>query len=397
MANKCAAWPMLIRAAGLLLLHFAIANPAVADARGKAVPPPAAPAINPSAPTARALFDQGQAAYDKEDYKNAVRYMRLACDRDFATACYNLALMHANGKAGAVDFSVAARFYEMGCKFGDEQACNNLGVLYQNGRGVAQDAPSAIRYYRRSCTINASLGCANLSAMLDQGLDESKPSMDPRWVEIAALNKRACIGHPHGCLRYGFNLTTGLGVVRDDAAAARQFVTACEAKISSGCFNLGAAYEEAKGVRRDAALSARYYEWACELGNAEGCYSSGLAMMRKGKALAFAAQALPRFTSACAGGVGEKSAGGDPVPAACASAAYLLAGLQAPDLQAAGDTVTGQTMPVDRTKARDLARQGCAAANEEACALVPLLADGADKAPEYRRRMDRLARKIFGG
>lgn len=308
----------------------------------------------------RAKFDAGQAAYDKEDYKNAGRYLAESCALNFATACYNLALMHANGKAGAVDFSKAAEFYERGCKLDDQQACNNLGVQYQNGRGVALNAASAIFYYRRSCTIEAGLGCANLSTMLEKELDDSKPSLDPRWVEVATLNKKACTSHPHGCLRYGYNLTTGLGVVRNDAEAAKQFIIACEGKVSSGCYNLGVAYDEAKGVRRDAALSARYFEWSCELGNAEGCDGSGMALMRKGKLAQGAVDATSRFAKACEGGVGGTSAGGDPVAAACARAAFLML---------AGDS---EPSPDIRAEAERVAGRGCGMKEASACLVAAL-------------------------
>lgn len=282
--------------------------------------PPSSPSSG--VPPERQAFDIGHKAYEKEDYKTAERYYGLACEGGFGTGCFNLGLMHANGKLGDVNFPKAADYYKLGCDKDDQQSCNNLGVQYQNGYGVALDASEATRYFRKSCKLAADVGCANLSVMLAKNLDEKKPK-DPRWREIAALNKRACENHPHGCLRYGYNLSEGLGVPRDEAVAAEHFLTACDGGYSSGCYNLGEAYARAAGVKRDMAKSASFFARSCHFANAEGCYESGLLLMRGEGVQRDETKALDQFESACAGGPGGSSGGGDPVAAACGAAGYL--------------------------------------------------------------------------
>ena len=314
-------------------------------------------------------FQKAYAAYEAGDYATAQREYGKACNLGQAGACYNLGLLHANGKGVTADYAQAARYYERACDGDDAMACNDLGVLYQNARGVKLDKARAITLYRKACTLKPGLGCANLGDMLSDGLPEPGPSMDPRWVEVTELFRTACAEHPYGCMRYGYSLHEGLGVEKDLKAAAVAFDTACEDARSSACFNLGIAYEKGEGVGRDLERAAHFYGRACALDNVAGCNGLGV-MTVTGRGVApDGAKGLALLQKACAGDAG----------AACGRAALLL------------------LVPGDVEAAQRLATKGCDLKDNDSCALLPLLAEGGKALPDYAARLRAIRLKMFEG
>jgi uncharacterized protein len=63
----------------------------------------------------------------------------------------------------------------------------------------------------------------------------------------------------------------GIGVLKDDARAARAFSEGYEAGSPVGCLNLSIAYAEGRGVPKDSAQSYSYAERACAGGSLVGC------------------------------------------------------------------------------------------------------------------------------
>ncbi|MBN9788641.1 hypothetical protein DMP17_08550 [Pseudonocardia sp. TMWB2A] len=317
-------------------------------------------------------FQKAYAAYEAGDYATAQREYGKACNLGQAGACYNLGLLHANGKGVTADYAQAARYFERACDKDDAMACNDLGVLYQNARGVKLDKARAIILYRKACTLKPGLGCANLGDMLSDGLPEPGPSIDPRWVEVTALFRTACAEHAYGCMRYGYSLHEGLGVEKDLEAAAAAFDTACEDERSSACFNLGIAYEKGEGVGRDLIQAAQYYGRACAMNNAEGCNAFG-GMTVTGRGVAQnGSEGVDLLKQACEGNVGQ----------ACGRVGLLLL---------AGDGVQG-----DPEGAQRFATKGCDLKDNDSCALLPLLAEGAKALSDYAARLRVIRLKIFG-
>ncbi|WP_415752162.1 tetratricopeptide repeat protein [Helicobacter pylori] len=64
---------------------------------------------------AKALVNRGKESYDKQDFTQAKKYFKKACDLKEGMGCYN------------------------------------LGVLYQNGEGVEKNLKKAAQYYKKAC------------------------------------------------------------------------------------------------------------------------------------------------------------------------------------------------------------------------------------------------------
>ena len=92
-------------------------------------------------------FDDGVAAYGKENYEQAAAKFRLAAAQGRADAQFAIGSMYSNGQGVAQDYAEALRWYRLAAAQGLAEAQNNLGFMYGNGRGVAQDYVRAHLWY----------------------------------------------------------------------------------------------------------------------------------------------------------------------------------------------------------------------------------------------------------
>ncbi len=99
-----------------------------------------------SAP-AWAGFDEGLAAYNRGDYKTALREFRPLAEQGDAAAQFYLGFMYETGQGVAQDDAEAVKLYRRAAEQGDADAQNNLGLMYEYGEGVAQDYVQAHMWY----------------------------------------------------------------------------------------------------------------------------------------------------------------------------------------------------------------------------------------------------------
>ena len=107
---------------------------------------------------------QGQAAYGMnyprnfrravlgipQDYKEAVKWYRLAADQGYASAQFLLGTMYFNGQGVPQDYKEAVKWYRLAAEQGDSSAQFNLGFMYNNGQGVTQNYQEAAKLFRRA-------------------------------------------------------------------------------------------------------------------------------------------------------------------------------------------------------------------------------------------------------
>lgn len=89
---------------------------------------------------------RGDAAYDRKDYAEAMRWYRIAANEGYALGEANIGFLYAKGFGVQQDFKESVRWYLMAAEHGQVEAQHNLGLKYANGQGVAQDMAQA-RYW----------------------------------------------------------------------------------------------------------------------------------------------------------------------------------------------------------------------------------------------------------
>ena len=73
-------------------------------------------------------FQDGVDAYDRKDYKEAVRLYRLSAEQGDAKAQFNLGNRYYNGQGVPQDYKEAVKWYRLSAEQGVAQAQYNLGV-----------------------------------------------------------------------------------------------------------------------------------------------------------------------------------------------------------------------------------------------------------------------------
>ena len=134
-------------------------------------------------------FQEGYDAYERGDYKTALReYLPLA-EQGNLSAQYNLGLLYDNGFGVPQDYKQAAKWYTLSAEQGDAFAQYNLGGLYANGEGVPQDYKEAVKLYRLSAEQGLAEAQYNLGVMYELG--DGVPQDYVRahmWINLAASN-----------------------------------------------------------------------------------------------------------------------------------------------------------------------------------------------------------------
>ena len=74
-----------------------------------------------------------------QDYKEAVKWFRLAAEQGHATAQYHLGASYVIGEGVLQDYEEAVKWYRLAANQGHARSQYNFGVSYDNGLGVLQD------------------------------------------------------------------------------------------------------------------------------------------------------------------------------------------------------------------------------------------------------------------
>jgi len=89
----------------------------------------------------------GAMAYDKGDYKAALRKWRPLAEQGNAGAQLNLGQLYRQGQGVPQDYKEAMQWYYKAAEQGDGTAQNNLGYMYGTGSGVPRDNVQAHMWF----------------------------------------------------------------------------------------------------------------------------------------------------------------------------------------------------------------------------------------------------------
>ena len=121
------------------------------------------------------MYEKGQGV--PQDYKEAVRLYRLSAEQGNAGAQYNLGTMYDQGLGVPQDYKEAVKWFRLAAEQGDAKAQNNLGLMYAKGKGVPQDYVSAHMWW------NLSASNGNKNSVITRDIVEEK--MTPSQLEEA--------------------------------------------------------------------------------------------------------------------------------------------------------------------------------------------------------------------
>lgn len=119
-------------------------------------------------------YKNWQAAFLKQDYVAALRFLRpLAEQKDYA-AEYQLGTMYSGGIGVPKDYATAAAWYRKSAEQGNAVAQIALGELYRQGKGLPKDYVQAYKWFN--------LTAAQFPTVLNAERDKLEESMTPSQV-----------------------------------------------------------------------------------------------------------------------------------------------------------------------------------------------------------------------
>jgi TPR repeat protein len=83
------------------------------------------------------MYRNGQGV--PQDYKESVKWYRLAAEQEYSRGQSNLGDMYRNGQGVPQDYKESVKWYRLAAKQGLSGAQFNLGIMYKNGVGVPRE------------------------------------------------------------------------------------------------------------------------------------------------------------------------------------------------------------------------------------------------------------------
>ncbi len=122
-----------------------------------------------------------------KDYKEAVKWYKMAANQGNARAQYNLGVCYKFGKGVEKDWKEAVKWCKMAADQGNSHAQYNLGICYQTGQGVEKDYKEAVKWYKMAANQGNARAQYNLGVCYDDGEGvDINPKLAAFWYCKAA-------------------------------------------------------------------------------------------------------------------------------------------------------------------------------------------------------------------
>jgi TPR repeat protein len=119
-------------------------------------------------------LDDDLGPFSSEIQTNAYHLWAHHSKEGDASAQVNLGAMYAFGKGVPLDYKEAVKWYRLAAEQGDAIAQCYLGSHYASGQGVPQDDQKAAKGYLMSAKLGVDKGQLNLGIIYDEGRGVSK-------------------------------------------------------------------------------------------------------------------------------------------------------------------------------------------------------------------------------
>ena len=134
-------------------------------------------------------FDVAQAAYQKGNFKTALRRVRPLAEQGDARGQSMVGLMYANGQGVARNDTEAVRWFRLAADQGNALGQFQLGFMYARGRGVPQDHSEAAKWYSLSADQSYAQAQYELGFQYATGEGVAEDHVKAHmWFNLAAAN-----------------------------------------------------------------------------------------------------------------------------------------------------------------------------------------------------------------
>ena len=198
-------------------------------------------------------YQDGVDAFDKKDFKAALKKLKPLAEKGHAKAQNKLGVMYGKGQGVSQDFKEAFKWYQLAGEQGAANAQYRLGISYEKGQGVLQDYKEAIKWLLKSA---------------EQKHGNSVKAQRLIRASYHKLHKEVAEQGDSYAQRFlGDSYYLGLGVTQDYAEAAKWYKKAAEQGDSVSQIIVGAMYEKGKGISKDFVEAYKWFSISGETGN----------------------------------------------------------------------------------------------------------------------------------
>ncbi len=103
-----------------------------------------------------------------EDYPNALKYFKKACDGKSMIGCGIQGHMYQEGLGVKQDYKKAVKLFKQSCDGGEIAGCGALADMYAKGNGVKQSNDKALELYKKACDGKVERGCRSFKELYDK-------------------------------------------------------------------------------------------------------------------------------------------------------------------------------------------------------------------------------------
>jgi TPR repeat protein/transglutaminase-like putative cysteine protease len=211
-------------------------------------------------------FDRGVQVFSGGYYWFAERQLKPFAERGGARAQAYLGYIYENGSIGVMhDYREAVRWYRMAAEQNDAFSQSRLGYLYQNGLGVDRDETQAAQWYAKAADRGDIYAQNCLALMYRDGRGLARDyEQAAKWFTAAADRGSAWAQMNLGVLYF-----QGNGVPVDYTRGLFWLRNAADRNESHAQYNLGYAYESGTGVSQSKQQAIEWYAKAVEGGDSQ--------------------------------------------------------------------------------------------------------------------------------
>lgn len=217
-----------------------------------------------------AMFEDGLGV--EVDPQRTLELLYKAAELDDAEAYTRLGYLHAVGKFVVQNFGISVEFHKRAAQLGNLKSQCDLGRHYAEGLGVQQSFVDAKRWYKLAAISGHNLAQHNLASLL---LSKNTPLQDSaagiNWLEVAASGGNVQAQYEAGCLRLGLTLPE----LKDHKKAAEWLDTAAKNGSAPAIYQIGHCFEYGIGVEQSYQGAALNYSEAFKHGHVEAAFSLG--------------------------------------------------------------------------------------------------------------------------
>jgi uncharacterized protein len=188
-----------------------------------------------AAPAIADPMDDARAAYERGEYHEAMRILRVEANHGNAEAQYVLGIAYQSGKGVPLDPSQAAQWYRKAADQKYSPAEVALGSLYVAGEGVPASPREAARLFLSAAEAGNANGQLNIGISYEQGVGVGQSYAEAlNWYRKAAEQ-----GDDNAQVNLGYLYYMGLGTAKNNFEAARWYRAAAEQGQAMAQLDLG--------------------------------------------------------------------------------------------------------------------------------------------------------------